>query len=231
MPRAVWAWISTVGKLGWEGELPGVENSYFSLNKNENSYDGALTIQNELVTFEGADALHVAASVGVALGIEVDPISEQLKKKDLTNLGKSIDLLVKTEIIKKLKKQKELNKKDDLPAGSPGPAHKPAAPFEPEKPVKASKQVSSQGQIPKSNLALGQHQIRVSKAELEKKCEECGEVQTKSEDEGKREFVGCLCYKELSKNIKIESIQDGYLLKFDDLDEDAISSLIEFFKD
>lgn len=101
-PRAVVAWVSTVGNLGFDGELPGTPDSYFSLVKNEkNNYDGALTINNQLYTFEDADLLHISASVGVALGIDLDPIDERLKSKDLTKLGKSIDLLVKSQIIKK----------------------------------------------------------------------------------------------------------------------------------
>jgi hypothetical protein len=107
VPRAIVSWVSVVGGLGYDGNLPGHTGSYFSLIKNEkDGFDGALTIDSQLYTFENADLLHVAASVGVALGIESEPIDEQLKTKDLSKLGKSIDLLVKSQIVKQAKSQK-----------------------------------------------------------------------------------------------------------------------------
>ncbi len=90
--------------MGLPGELPGVPNSYIALAKSENDqFVGALTIKDKLYEFQDADMLHVAASVGVALDIDVEPINEQLKTHDLSELGKSIDLLVKYQIIKQAK--------------------------------------------------------------------------------------------------------------------------------
>ncbi len=231
VPRAVLAWLSTMGKLGYDGELPGTPNSYFSLIKTANeTYAGALTIQDQLYTFDAADILHVAASVGVALGIEIDPISEQLKKKDLTQLGNSIDLLVKSEIIKKIKKQR-LDKTDDAMAGGPGaPAHsgEPHEASEPELPTKQPGVSKNKTPILPDNIAEGQgHKLKVTKAEASKECEECGQVQFE-----KDKFSGCMCLKELSKSIKTEKLTDGYMLKFKkDLDADAISTIVDVFKE
>lgn len=231
VPRAVVAWLSTMGKLGFDGELPGTPDSYFSLIKQEDEkYAGALTINDQLYTFEDADILHVAASVGVALGIELEPITEQMKKKDLTQLGKSIDLLVKSEIIKKLKALKKAADEENG-IGEPGPHHAPTEPKAQEEPQAPSMQSSApKNGIPvnKDNLALGQgqHKLIVTKAESERTCEECGKTQFKD-----KKFEGCMCLSELSKSIVTEVIATGFVLKFKkDLDTDAISTVVEVFK-
>ena len=114
IPRAIIAWISTVNRLGYEGELPGTPNSYVSLAKNDkDTFTGALTIDGELYEFKDADMLHVAASVGVALGLEIEPINDKIKTKDLSKLGKSIDMLVKSRIVKNAKAS--LVKKEEEP--------------------------------------------------------------------------------------------------------------------
>jgi hypothetical protein len=234
VPRAVFAWLSTMGNLGYEGELPGMPDSYFSLSKTEeNDFSGALTIQDQLYTFENANLMHVAASVGVALGIDVDPINEQLKKKDLTQLGKSVDLLVKSEIIKRIRRdqeKKKLTKEQKELSGISSPPNPPKGALPPEVPKAPQTQTSMNGgSIPvnKPNIALGQgnQKLKVTKNESERPCEECGGHQFNNS-----RFVGCLCLIELSKNVSSEVIDDGYLLKFKNLDEDAISTLIETLK-
>jgi hypothetical protein len=101
VPRTILSWVETVGKLGYEGRIPGQDGSYLSLAKNENNgFCGALTIGDDLYTFEDVDSLHVSASIGVALGLNIPPLDDGLKKRDLSQLGKSIDLLVKSTIVK-----------------------------------------------------------------------------------------------------------------------------------
>lgn len=228
VPRTVLSWISTVGKLGYEGELPGTPDSFFSLIKSgEETFTGALTIKNKVYTFEDAELLHVAASVGVALDIQVDPIDERLKTRDLTDLGKSIDLLVKSQIIKDFKKRK-LKKDQEEKVDAPAKAAEPNGPKVPEIAQQPIKQVSSTGlPVNKPNMAVGQGQkLKITKAESEKVCVECGGTQFKTE-----KFVGCVCFMALKPNVKVEKFEGDYLLKFKDLDEDAISTLTEFFKD
>jgi hypothetical protein len=123
LPRAIISWVSTVGKLGYEGEVPGIENSYLSFKKNEDdTYTGALTIKDELYVFNKEDLLHVSASLGVALDLDVMPIESNLKKHDLTQLGRGIDVLVKTTLIKKSKEYNELLKNNFMAGGTGGPA-------------------------------------------------------------------------------------------------------------
>jgi hypothetical protein len=101
VPRAIVSWVSMMGDVGFDGEVPGVPGSYISLKKNETGYWGAIKVEDELITFDKAAIPHVAATLGIALGIELPEISEQLKTRDMEALGKSIDLLVKSEFLRK----------------------------------------------------------------------------------------------------------------------------------
>ena len=229
IPRAIVSWLSVVSKFGYEGTIPGVEQSFLGLNKTENNtLTGAMTIGDQLYTFEEADLLHVAASLGVALGIDIEPMSENLKNKDLTKLGKSIDLLVKSEFIKQAKLAK-LND-ESLAAAPPNEQREPKEQQKQLTPVKQPgiNTKSSKGPIQKPNLAVGQGQkaIKVMKTEAAKLCKECGQQLFKSE-----KFIGCLCLTELSKNVKTEKTADGYLLTFKSLDEDELLTLIQIIKD
>ncbi len=231
VPRAIVSWLSILSKVGFEGSIPGVKDSYFSLIKTESlSLTGALTINDQLHTFEEADLLHVAASLGVALGIDLEPVSDNLKNKDLTKLGKSIDLLVKSEFIKKAKAIKKASDESDA---MPAPANEQDEPVKATKPLLPVKQPginlksSAKGPQQKENIALGQGQkIKVTKSEAGKKCHECGSSLFKSE-----KFTGCLCLADLSKGVKTEQTPDGYCLTFRNLEEDELISLIQIIKD
>jgi hypothetical protein len=184
------SWLQTVGEIGFEGQLPGIKDSFFSLSKKEGLYDGALTIGDQLYGFEKADLLHIAASVGVALNIAIDPLPEELQKKDLTALGKSIDLFVKSNILSEVKTQSKL--------------------------VKA--QPKESGKITR---------IKLSKAEALIDCNECDQKLFKN-----NVFTGCICLSALAPSIATETLPDGYVLKIGkSLDEDAIATLIQVFKD
>ena len=101
-PRAIIGWLSAAIKANFEGEIPGLHNSYISLQKHEaNSFSGVLTIGEQVHSFNEADILHVAANIAVALGIEDLEIPQHLKNSDISKLGKSIDMLVKARVIAK----------------------------------------------------------------------------------------------------------------------------------
>jgi hypothetical protein len=230
IPRAIVSWLSVISKVGFEGEIPGMEQSYLTLTKAEDEkLTGAMTIGGQMYTFEGADLLHVAASLGVALGIDLEPIDENLRNKDLTKLGKSIDLLVKSEFIKQAKLTKA---NDDSTAAAPPneqrEAKEQAIPLTPVKQPAVNAKSSNTGPTQKPNLALGQGQkaVKVTKAEAGKVCSECGSQLFKSE-----KFTGCMCLTGLSKNVKTESTPDGFLLTFKAISEDELLTLINIIKD
>ncbi len=230
VPRAIVAWLSIISKVGFEGSIPGVPQSFLGLSKTENnSLTGAMTIGDQLYTFEGADLLHVAASLGVALGIDLEPVSDNLKNKDLTKLGKSIDLLVKSEFIK----QAKLSKSNDESA-APAPAHEQkeakeqSVPLTPVKQPGINLKSGHTGPVQKPNLAVGQGQkaIKILKTEATKLCSDCGNSLFKDE-----KFKGCTCLSGLAKNSKTEITPDGYLVTFKSIDEDELLTLIQIIKD
>lgn len=203
-----------------------MDNSYFSLSKNEKeNFDGALTIDNQLYTFENADLMHVAASVGVALNIGVEPISEQLKSKDLTKLGKSIDLLVKSQVVKKFKKKK-LDKADSVVAKTPTLPPPPKAPAAPS--LKLDKPPMAPSSPLKSfSPAGGSSKLKITKSESEKICEECGLTQFKE-----MKFIGCACLSALAQGIKVEKSEQDFVLHFDSsIDSDALETIVEILKE
>lgn len=98
-PRTILGWISTASRINYEGELPGVSNSYVSLAKSGDGIHGAVAVDGVHHTFEGNDVLHVAAAISHALGVENIEIDPSMKNADISKLGKSIDLLVKARTI------------------------------------------------------------------------------------------------------------------------------------
>lgn len=95
VPRAILAWLGLVGRSDYEGDLPGVSNTYLSFTKSEEAYTGSVTIGSDVYNFDRAPLMHLAASVAVAIGVDADKFDPGLRDLDLARLGKSIDLLVK----------------------------------------------------------------------------------------------------------------------------------------
>jgi hypothetical protein len=236
VPRALIGWLNIMGKYGYEGEIPGQPNSYFSLVKNEdNLFTGAITIDNELYNFENAELLHVAASFGVALGIESASVSDQLKKRDLSDLGKNLDLLIKSNIVNNFKNSRvkiskygdfTVEPQEDKFTVKHTPTNKVI--FDGVEDLEKAEQIADwcyqKDELVKPTNSV---KIKISKAESLRSCEICGESQIYND-----KFVGCVCYKSLSKSIKLKKNQGSYLVSFSkDLDAEAISALISFFKD
>lgn len=223
LPRAILSWVSVMGDIGFEGEVPGVDGVYLSLNKSENDlYEGALVINNELYAFEDADALHVAASLGVAIGVPPEPLNDQLRSRDLTKLGKSVDLIVKSEALRKIKKG-ELDSKVQ--------AVKPTEPVEHAEPIKP---MGKQPNIkiprkPKQNLAIGQGQAKflIKKSEADRRCTDCDSALFVDD-----KFKACICLGDFSRYIKSEVEDDKIVLTCDKgLDSDSISLLMSVLMD
>lgn len=213
LPRVILSWLSTMGRVGYEGPIAHIPDSYVSLIKTENNdFTGAMTINDRLYSFENQNMLHVAASLGVALGLEIQPLDEKVKIKDLSNLGKSIDLLVKNEVIKKMK---EVKKEQDS--------------FRLVQTVEKAKSVLVKSELQKIKRSIKKPEISkiiITKSESRRLCSECGQSNFDNE-----QFVACLCLKGLAKSINTEVIEKGYLLSFkNNLDEDEVSTIVEILK-
>lgn len=99
-PRAVISWLETIAPIGYEGSVPGVEESKFSVEESEDGYSGSILLGDELHKFEDVSINHVAGCVAVALDLDHERVSQEATPGQLAKLGKAIDLLVKTQLVK-----------------------------------------------------------------------------------------------------------------------------------
>lgn len=99
LPRAVLAWLGVVGRVGYEGAVPGLENSNFKLQKTEDTYSGEIAVGVDKYSFNSATLYHVAATLAVSLGAESQELSKNLREIDALRLGQSIDLLAKIRFV------------------------------------------------------------------------------------------------------------------------------------
>lgn len=99
VPRTILAWIGLAARTQYEGSLPGIENSYVAFKKSEDGFSGQISIGDEVYDFKDKSVYHLAASVAVSMGVDHERVSDSVKSRDLKNLGKSIDLLVKARVL------------------------------------------------------------------------------------------------------------------------------------
>lgn len=109
LPRAIIGWLSFISRYEYEGELPGVENSYIEFTKNEDgTFTGSIAMDDEVHSFEGADVYHIASAISVSIGEGQHEIDLDIKTTVLERLGKGIDALAKAqEVSRTLQKNLE----------------------------------------------------------------------------------------------------------------------------
>lgn len=230
LPRTIFSWVNTVGNLGYEGEVPGIANSYISLTKSESNYKGALTVNDELVHFDNSNILQISATLGMAIGTAPLSINGTVKPKDVAKIGESIDLLVKSEIIRKSKLSKLEKEEGKAVSAPPNPRDKSFMPSPAITPQKKQPNIfGSKKPYQKDNLALGQNQskLKITKSESERSCEECGDKHF-----NKDKFQGCACIEEIAKSFTANKTLDGYILLFNKtkVEVDELRSVIMALK-
>lgn len=193
IPRTVIAWLGFAARSEYRGQIPGISNTYISFKKNEDGFNGEISVSDEIYSFEKASLYHVAASIAVSLGADKDKAPSAVKDIDLTRLGKSIDLLVKARAVTK----ELLNKK----AEPPKKIHRP----EPQIRIEPSKK-SSKPSLPRIVANKQLPTLKLSEHQLDSRCPVCACSQMNS---GK--FVGCMCFRALSKNVKVVRNEDKTL--------------------
>jgi hypothetical protein len=104
VPRVLLSWVNNIANYGFEGRVPGAKDTFLVLEKTDNGFEGAVTIEEKLYTFNNSSPMHVAAAIGIAINSKLSSV-EELNKNDLLQLGKSIDALVKTNLIKSIQEQ------------------------------------------------------------------------------------------------------------------------------
>ncbi len=113
LPRSILAWINTSPEQ-FQGELPGTALPAGFI-KSEAGYSGYVGVGSDIYRFANASLFHVTASVAVALGAQGEGIAAA-RGIHLEQLGKSIDLLAKSQRLhKELAKKSPPGKFNDLP--------------------------------------------------------------------------------------------------------------------
>jgi hypothetical protein len=251
-PRTILGWINTAARINYEGELPGVSNSYVSLSKSDVGIYGAVALEGVHHTFEGHDLVHVAAAISHALGVESIDIDPSLRDTDISKLGKSIDLLVKARTITHVAEEEmakfanrlkctcepmSLGKESrdevkthhkDCPLAkteSPGQvaAARPPLEQQPGPKPQATQPVVNKPPMQKS----ARRELMVKHEDVGRDCRVCGQKLFRA-----GAFVGCMCFRALAKNVQTREIQLGFVLKLNgsDWDTDTVQTLISTFR-
>jgi hypothetical protein len=232
VPRAILAWLQNVEDF--EGELPGVENSYLCFSKSENTYTGTVSLGDTAYGFEAATPLQLAASIGIALGVDADALDPSLKDVDLQRLGKSVDILVRAR----------RTVADIRKAEPPGPAAAPQQQGKPEAampPIKQPRQadIKADTKKPKTGIpavkpktSIGAQadlkadlgpQVKLTRAQAQRPCPVCAQQQFRGE-----RLVGCLCFADLAKSAEAVRTTEGYTVTFgSEWDAEGIEVFLE----
>lgn len=110
VPRAIVSWLDLATKFSYSGNIPGLENTFVEFRKSDKGYDGAISIGTDIYNFTNASPYHLAASVAVALGVDDTGITTQTRDATLQRLGKSIDALVKSQVVGAALEKRKLQK-------------------------------------------------------------------------------------------------------------------------
>lgn len=128
VPRTILSWTISAANWGYEGVLPGIENSKVSFRKSETTpglYDGTFSANGMSVAFSDTTLFRLAAHVAIALQAEPGPVDKRLRDLDIARLGKSIDVLAKAQLIADHVKPRVLSQHGDVEVMHNGVGTKP----------------------------------------------------------------------------------------------------------
>lgn len=222
-PRTILSWLTLAVRTNYDGEIPGVNQTYMSLSKHEQGISGIIISNGDSYEFANDDILDVASTLSVVLGVEnllIDPI---LKNTDISKLGKSIDMLVKARVISNNTVQEESSSEEskmdkvEEPGGAAAPK-KPKKPEMPQVPVAVAPTMNK----PMKTVSKS-FELHIKKSQSEKMCPECGIRQFRAD-----KFSGCMCFRSLAKTVSTKVVKDGYVLSLNksSWDSETIQTLI-----
>ena len=99
IPRAIVGWLNFTTEHEYEGQIPGIDNSYVQFQKNEDGFAGTISLEEGVYSFEKSSIYHLAASIALALGIQPSSLDADVRDQILVKLGKSIDTLAKAQVL------------------------------------------------------------------------------------------------------------------------------------
>lgn len=246
LPRTILGWLEVATTFEYEGQIPGVEGTHVSFKKSDGSFSGKINLDGGDYAFDKASAMHVAAGIAVALGATPEQVAEGVRNVDIARLGKSIDLLAKTNaalgsLAKKetryctacrdpLDKDGHCKVKSHWPLldkaqEGPGQTAKPISATPPAAPTRSQpgQQPPRRQQLPRpSGIAKS---MRVTKSQASAKCPMCQCSQFTGD-----QFTGCFCTMALAKSVQVRTEPGAYVLSFGKgWDREAIVTLQELF--
>lgn len=195
--RTLYAWLNVLPKNGFEGNVPGTEVP-LTLTKSEQGFSGKVLLKKLPYNFDNKTIDFIAALISVALGedgkLEVGPYG-------LDKLGKSIDTLVKSEVVKA-----SLVKRDPakLVAGPPAAPKGFNQPAQPQLAQPKEEGIKKQEKKPNKKSRI----FKLKKSDLAAKCSTCDEALF-----SKNAFTGCYCYDK--DGVELIAKNESYMLKFE----------------
>jgi hypothetical protein len=257
VPRAILSWLGTSSRFDYEGEIPGIKNSYVCFTKSENGFDGSIDLHGEIHSFKNASIFHLAASVATSLSIGDELLPTGIRQSEIEKLGRSCDLLAKSRILSealsKAEKEKqeksyecpgkegctnagcisrghvlEKNKDSHGGAAGKGAAASAIAPAMPLPPTAVQpEQPRITAKLPK---LPGSAQVPKLGKSIAISKSEAGRACSICGNIQfyNNEFMGCVCLRSLAKSTTTNKTDDGYVVKLDEeWDRDAIFTLFE----
>jgi hypothetical protein len=211
-PRVIVGWLKFLNHLtgGYEGSIPGVGNSYLNLKKTETGYYGDIALDGGVLNFQNQSLEQVAAMVASVIGVSETIFPADLKNVELANLGKSIDLLIKSKVVTDQLRADTLLKAGGE-AGGDGGGH--AGGTAPSAALSSTgKRMNSLPATPKTNgpakpTLKAPPKLTLSEKEANKVCDVCGSSQMKN---GK--VKGCFCFRDLIKKTEVQPDGTGFVL-------------------
>lgn len=222
-PRTILSWLTLAVRTNYDGQIPGIDNTYISLTKSDNGISGVVVSGGESYEFVNDDILDVASTLTMSMGINDISIDPLLKNTDISKLGKSIDTLVKARVILNNSSKEESSTEESKidKVEEPGGAAAPKKPKQPEMP-QVPQAVAPTMNKPMKTVSKS-FELHIKKSQSEKLCPECGIKQFRAD-----RFAGCMCFKFLAKTVSTKVVNDGYLLSLSKSawDSETIQTLI-----
>ncbi len=248
VPRTILSFVGNVQDLAYKGPIPGMAASVIALTKSGGVINGT--------SYTGLDANRytMAAHLAILLGVTSDSkLAKNTRDIDLTRLGKAIDVLVKSRMVRKAKHTLDCTTHQDVAcncgamekADLPGNAAKPNGQDGPQgatAPIKApsmgnakaskkvlkptKKPVETKETVPglKAVPTVKIPEMKVGKSEAStNRCKVCDQTQAQN-----GRLTGCICLMALMKSATVTAQGDVFNITFGaDWDQDAVEVLLE----
>ncbi|CAB4127165.1 NAT_SF domain containing protein [uncultured Caudovirales phage] len=104
VPRTILSWVALAARYSYSGEVPGNPEYLMEFTKTESGFSGFVGDYS----FVDQPVYHLAASLACAMDVTQE-LPNAFKVSDLNRLGKSVDLLVKSNMVRLLKKELDPN--------------------------------------------------------------------------------------------------------------------------